>query len=928
MISRELEITLNLAVNEAKQRGHGFVTLEHILFALMHNSRAERAVHACGGSSDELKLALLDFFEEEVHALSQLRDREELPRPTAAFQRVLQRAARHVMNTGKEVIEAESVLMAIYAEKDSFALYFLQKQGVSRVDLMRWIAHGIPKDGVEMYEEDMDDVDFDDVDDDGGASGGDASKGRASRSEAASASEHAKDLKKQAASRRSLKNSESSRVVRPTKTGAKHKSKPSVKVHARPSALHRFTVSLNEKARQGVFDPLVGRDEEIDRLIQVLCRRQKNNPLLVGDAGVGKTALAEGLATRIEEGKVPRALQKHSVHALDIGLLIAGSKYRGDFEERLRGLTRELKKNTHVILFIDEIHTIVGAGSVGGGALDASNLLKPALGSGEIRCIGSTTFKEFRRFFEADQAMNRRFQKIDVGEPTSEETFKILQGLKARYENFHGIRFSPESLQAAVELSSRYIPHKKLPDKAIDVMDEVGASFALLGDFPGKAKTVVSDLDVKRVVAQLAKIPEEHLTASTYDNLRYLSTRLKERIFGQDHAIEAVDDTVKVMVSGLGDEDRPRGIFLFAGPTGVGKTELSLQFAQILSIPIRRFDMSEYMERHAVSSLVGAPPGYVGHDKGGALTDCVKQNPYCVVLFDEIEKAHPDVFNILLQVMDRGVLTDAHGREADFRNTFIILTTNVGAHEMSQPVIGFDQDVPSAASSAGKALKKTFSPEFLNRLDRIITFHRLPKEVALKIVASSLQKVAQKLKKKDLLLRYDENILDALRDAGFDATYGARPLKRLIQEQVSKPLSNLILFQNPVAGSTVHASLASNQGEGLLRFDIIPPSAAPKQKKRAKKTGSASGLSAPKRKISQRGLRMLKAAKKPKKPKKASPAKSKSVVAPAKTKASSASQKKSSQARSRKASAPRKASRLSPTPKKKKSSSSRKKGGF
>ena len=582
-------------------------------------------------------------------------------------------------------------------------------------------------------------------------------------------------------------------------------------------ALKRFATNLNERAKVGKIDPLVGREVELDRLMQILCRRQKNNPLLVGDAGVGKTAVAEGLALKLVEGSVPLLLQKAQIYALDIGLLISGSKYRGDFEERLRSITKELKQNPDIILFIDEIHTLVGAGSVNSGSLDASNLLKPALGSGEIRCIGSTTFREYRQYFEGDHAMNRRFQKIDIKEPSKKETVKIINGLKDRYEKFHRIKYSKPCIQAAIEYSDIYIKDKKLPDKAIDVLDEIGASFALKNNSTDKSEAVsiAGVSDVKKIIAQFASIPQSNLLSTDARSLISLGSKLKQKIFGQDRAIDAIESTVRLSRAGLSDYTKPQGVFLFAGPTGVGKTELTTQLANLLSLPLIRLDMSEYMEKHAVSRLVGAPPGYVGYDKGGLLTDSVKQNPHSVVLLDEIEKAHPEVHNILLQVMDRGVLTDSIGREADFTNTIVVMTTNVGAHEINTTPIGFEGSLSVNSAISDRSLKKVFSPEFLNRLDHIITFQRLPKDVARMIVKDALKEVSAMLDKRALRFSYDQRVVDYLVKVGFDHIYGARPLKRLIKNAVRKPLSDLILFGNARAGGEINVSVDS-YGEKIL----------------------------------------------------------------------------------------------------------------
>ncbi|MCY4380158.1 MAG: AAA family ATPase [Proteobacteria bacterium] len=836
MVSRDLEITINHALNEAKQRGHEFVTLEHVLYALLHNSRAEKAIKACGGSCYEIKKSLLVFFEERFVSIN-ADYHDYMPKPTVAFQRVLQRAARHVITSGKNMIEAEAVLISMFAEKDSFALYFMEKQGVSRFDLMRWIAHGVPKEGLPPdllasigYDDDdlEDDEDYDptsdatEQDEDYGEDHGldenswsfesqeslfvntNKNKDEASKQEAADQSKTNNDSDQQKKPHENHKLAqEAMRAYRALKQDNNAQEKRSTKS---TRLLNRFATNLCRKARKGLIDPIIGRENELERIIQILCRRQKNNPLLVGDAGVGKTAIAEGLAYQIVHNKVPEALKQSQIFTLDLGLVVAGSKYRGDFEERLRGITKELKRNKHIILFIDEIHTLIGAGSVGGGTLDASNLLKPALGSGDIRCIGATTFKEYRQHFESDHAMNRRFQKIDIEEPSPKEAYKILCGLKDRFESFHNIKYSQTSLQAAVQLSHKYMPQKRLPDKAIDVIDEVGASFSLKKPYRSNSPRLAGIVDVKRVVAQLASIPEENLRASDYENLKNLKHRLSSRVFGQDHAVAAVETTVKLARTGLGDDNRPQGVFFFAGPTGVGKTELSLQLAHILSVPLHRFDMSEYMERHAVSRLVGAPPGYVGYDNGGLLTEKVKQRPHCVILFDEIEKAHPDVHNILLQIMDRGVLTDSNGREADFRGTIIIMTSNVGAEEMAQWKIGFDQSTERRHHNALKALQKSFSPEFLGRIDHIITFRSLDLNVAEQIVKAHLVERAKKLKEKGFNLSYEPSIIAILAAKGFNPIYGARPLKGYIQENIRKPISQTILDHQPRAKTTIHVT--------------------------------------------------------------------------------------------------------------------------
>ena len=848
MISRELEISLNLAVNEAKQRNHEFVTLEHILFALLHNSQAQKAIKACGGSSEELKYALIDFFDQRLSSIVKLpsesseqvgnfpsnaektdnskhqkkskSDNSFLPRPTIAFQRVLQRAARNVIDAGKDVIEAESLLMAIYSEKDSHALYFLEKQGITRYYLMRWISHRVPKDGV-----DIDDLDDDhELSDEDNYYDNDLTHLETAHDESDSDKKTDRSTKKKPNTNKAKKAVSSVNISRQSlerrlKIDGKNSNAKSGVKKIKIVALKKFGTNLNEKAKAGKCDPLVGRHIELKRLMQILCRRQKNNPLLVGDAGVGKTAVVEGLASNLVAGNVPEFLKKSVIYSLDVGLLISGSKYRGDFEERLKAVTKELKYNPNIILFIDEIHTLVGAGSVSGGSLDASNLLKPALGSGDLRCIGSTTFKEYRQYFESDHAMNRRFQKIDIKEPSKQETLEIINGLKDRYEKFHRVRFSKPCIQAAIDYSHRYIKDRLLPDKAIDVLDEIGASFALKKT-TYKNSPLAGVNDVKKIISQFASIPEQNLRSVNTQSLGKLGHKLKQRIFGQDRAVEAIESTVRLSRAGLSDHTKPQGVFLFAGPTGVGKTELSIQLSKLLSLNLIRIDMSEYMEKHAVSRLVGAPPGYVGYDRGGLLTDAVKQNPHSLVLLDEIEKAHPEVHNILLQVMDRGVLTDSLGREADFTNTIVIMTTNVGAHEISNVPIGFDQVDFASTMVSDKSLKKSFSPEFLNRLDHVITFQRLPKKVARQIVKDGLKEVSNMLLKRSVKFSYNDLVVEYLVKTGFDQVYGARPIKRLIQNAIRKPLSDLILFEGANAGSAIKVSV-TDYGKEIIEKDYL-----------------------------------------------------------------------------------------------------------
>ncbi len=746
MLSPDLEISLNLAVSEATRRGHPYVTVEHILYALLHNATAREAIEACGGSIDNVRRDLESFFEEHIDNNS-LRS-GQLPQPTIGFQRVIQRAAQHVQSAGKEKIQGANVLVAIFSEKDSFAVFYLEKEKITRLDVIQYLSHGVGKGADEPNEAD-----------DG--------------------------------SSRFLPGQSEDENEAPSK-----------------DPLGKFAVDLCERARQGKIDPLIGRDYELERIMQVLCRRRKNNPLFVGDAGVGKTALAEGLALKVVNNEVPDALKGLRVFSLDMGSLIAGSKFRGDFEQRLKGVIKALQKQPKHVLFIDEIHTIIGAGAVGGGALDASNILKPALASGEVRCMGSTTFKEYRNHFENDHALARRFQKIDIEEPSREDTLKILKGIKGQYEKHHNVHYSPAALQAAVDLSSRYITDRKLPDKAIDVIDEAAAAVALKGLTATKSRTITAEM-VQTVVAKMARIPLNKVSATERDSLKDLDLRLKSKVFGQDRAIEALANSIKLSRSGLGDEERPIGSFLFTGPTGVGKTEVAKQLSKTMGIELIRFDMSEYMERHSVSRLIGAPPGYVGFDQGGLLTDAITKNPHAVLLLDEIEKAHPDMQNILLQVMDHGTLTDNNGRKADFRNVVIIMTTNAGAKELSQQSIGFDKGTRGSAEGQGlsKAVKDSFSPEFRNRLNAIITFGSLPQSVVKMVAAKFVEELNEKLAKKKVVLEFDDEAITWLAVKGYDEAYGARPIRRLVEEKVKQPLADELLFGEMSKGGTIHVSV-------------------------------------------------------------------------------------------------------------------------
>lgn len=757
MLSPDLEVSLNLAVSEATRRGHQYVTVEHILYALLHNKTAREAIEACGGNIEQVREDLETFFVDHIDA-DKLKD-GQLPQPTVGFQRVIQRAAQHVQSSGKEKIHGSNVLVAIFSEKDSFAVFYLEKEKVTRLDVIQFIAHGITKDG------------------------DDESDNEQSGSYLPGAEEEEGGQRGQ-------------------------------------TALDKYTIDLCERARRGKVDPLIGREQELERIMQVLCRRRKNNPLCVGEAGVGKTALAEGLALKVVQGRAPAALEGLEIYSLDMGALVAGSKFRGDFEQRLKAVVRELQSIDKHVLFIDEIHTIIGAGAVGGGALDASNILKPALASGELRCMGSTTFKEFRSHFENDHALARRFQKIDIDEPNVDQTVEILKGLKSRYESFHHVRYSAAALRAAAELSARYITDRKLPDKAIDVMDEVAAVISLkrAGKDDDKLRSITVDM-VQATVAKMARIPAQKVSQTDKDALRDLEKELKHRVFGQDMAIEALATAIKLSRSGLGEANQPIGSFLFSGPTGVGKTEVAKQLAQILGIEMIRFDMSEYMERHAVSRLIGAPPGYVGFDQGGLLTDAVTQKPHAVLLLDEIEKAHPDLQNILLQVMDHGTLTDNNGRKSDFRNIIIIMTTNAGAQELSQNAIGFGSSEGGDAGGKGlsKAIKQSFSPEFRNRLSSIISFGRLPLDVVKMVARKFVSQLNDQLSSKKVSLNFNDDAIAWIAKNGYQEAYGARPIKRLIEDKVKKPLADELLFGKLVKGGQIDVCVKDGQLDFMIQ---------------------------------------------------------------------------------------------------------------
>ncbi|TFU05541.1 ATP-dependent Clp protease ATP-binding subunit ClpA [Polymorphobacter arshaanensis] len=780
--TRELEHTLHNALAEASKRHHEYATLEHLLLALVADTHAHAVMKACGADTEELAAQLSNYLDTELSALKA--DASVDPSPTAGFQRVIQRAILHVQSSGREEVTGANVLVALFSERESHAVYFLQQQDMSRLDAVSFISHGIAKTG--------------------------ASEPRAVKGAAEPTPEpEAKDAK----------------GGKPTE-----------------SALKQFTVNLNEKAKLGKVDPLIGRSSEVDRTIQILCRRSKNNPLYVGDPGVGKTAIAEGLARKIVEGQVPDVLLPAVIYSLDMGALLAGTRYRGDFEERLKNVVNELEKLPHAVLFIDEIHTVIGAGATSGGAMDASNLLKPALSSGAIRCIGSTTYKEFRNHFEKDRALLRRFQKIDVNEPTIEDSIAILMGLKPSYEEHHKLKYTPEAIKAAVELSARYINDRKLPDKAIDVIDETGASQMLVP--LAKRKKVIGVKEVEAVIATMARIPPKSVSTDDKKALGTLEADLKRVVFGQDKAIERVASAIKLSRAGLREPNKPIGNYLFSGPTGVGKTEVARQLATILGIPLTRFDMSEYMERHSVSRLIGAPPGYVGFDQGGLLTDAVDQNPHGVLLLDEIEKAHPDLFNILLQVMDNGKLTDHHGKTVDFRNVILIMTTNAGASDMAREGVGFGSITREGEDE--EAIKKMFTPEFRNRLDAIVPFDYLPPAVIMRVIDKFVLGLEMQLADRDVHIALTDEAKTWLIERGYDKLFGARPLGRLIQEKIKQPLAEELLFGKLVHGGEVRVHVKdADTPDATLAFEIVPGVAKAKRKSKPKagKAGTASSES-------------------------------------------------------------------------------------
>ena len=741
--SKELEQGLHRALVLANERHHEYSTLEHLLLALTEDTEAIAVMEACGVDLDKLRRNLTDYIDNELTGL--IMDETEDCKPTAGFQRVIQRAAIHVQSSGRDEVTGANVLVAMFAERESHAAYFLQEQEMTRYDAVNFISHGVAKkpghsESRPVVGENMLDDDADTV--------------------------------------------------------------------AAGEALAAYCINLNDKARDGRVDPLIGRSNEVARAIQILCRRNKNNPLLVGDPGVGKTAIAEGLARKIIEGDVPDVLRDNVIFSLDMGVLLAGTRYRGDFEERLKQIMAELEDMPEAILFIDEIHTVIGAGATSGGAMDASNLLKPALQSGGLRCMGSTTYKEFRQHFEKDRALARRFQKIDVNEPSVPDSIKILQGLKTYFEEFHKVRYTNDALKAAVELSSRYMADRKLPDKAIDVIDEVGASQMLLP--ASRRKKTVGVRDIEKVIATMARIPPKTVSKDDTEKLRGLDVTLKRVVFGQDTAIEALAASIKLSRAGLREAEKPIGSYLFSGPTGVGKTEVARQLASAMGVELLRFDMSEYMERHTVSRLLGAPPGYVGYDQGGLLTDGVDQNPHCVLLLDEIEKAHPDLFNVLLQVMDHGSLTDANGRKVDFRNVILIMTTNAGASDMAKAPMGFGRERREGEDT--EAINKMFTPEFRNRLDAVVAFNNLPPEVVVRVVEKFILELELQLSDRNVIIEVDRKAMDWLVEQGYDPMMGARPMARIIQENIKKPLADELLFGELQNGGVVQVSQDKKKG--------------------------------------------------------------------------------------------------------------------
>jgi ATP-dependent Clp protease ATP-binding subunit ClpA len=762
MIAQELEVSLHMAFVEARQQRHEFITVEHLLMALLDNPSAAEVLRACSANLDDLRKSLLGFIKENTPTVGGADEVDT--QPTLGFQRVIQRAIMHVQSTGsgKKEVTGANVLVAIFGEKDSHAVYYLHQQGVTRLDVVNFIAHGIKK-------------------------------------------------------------TDPPEQSKPGEGASQNPESDKDDGDGKGSPLDQFTQNLNQLAKDGKIDPLIGREHEVERVIQILCRRRKNNPLLVGEAGVGKTAIAEGLAWRITQNEVPEVLAESTVYSLDMGALLAGTKYRGDFEQRLKGVLKHLKDQPNAILFIDEIHTLIGAGAASGGTLDASNLLKPALSSGAMKCIGATTFSEYRGIFEKDAALSRRFQKIDVVEPSIEQTIEILKGLKSRFEEHHSVKYAPAALQAAAELSAKYINDRHLPDKAIDVIDEAGAAQRILPK--NKQKKTITRNEVEEIVAKIARIPPASVSSDDRGKLKTLDRDLKSVVFGQEPAIDALAAAIKMARSGLGRPDKPIGSFLFSGPTGVGKTEVAKQLAFILGIELIRFDMSEYMERHAVSRLIGAPPGYVGFDQGGLLTEAISKKPHAVLLLDEIEKAHPDVFNVLLQVMDHGTLTDNNGRKADFRSVIIVMTTNAGAEALNKSSIGFTNSKEAGDEMAD--IKRLFTPEFRNRLDATVSFKALDEEVILRVVDKFLLQLEGQLAEKKVEVTFTDGLRKTLAKKGFDPLMGARPMQRLIQDTIRRALADELLFGRLVDGGRLTVDV---DADGKPVLDIQPSKKSDKPK--------------------------------------------------------------------------------------------------
>ena len=744
MIAQELEVSLHLAFVEARQKRHEFITLEHLLLAMLDNPSAAHVLRACGADIEELRAVLIDFV--NTHSPVVPGADEVDTQPTVSFQRVIQRAILHVQSTNRKEVTGANILVALFSEKDSHAVFFLNQRAITRLDVVNYIAHGINKAGQS-------------------------------------------DIQKPQAD---------------TETEQEH---------AQKGALHDYTIDLNALALAGKVDPLIGRELELERVIQTLCRRRKNNPLLVGEAGVGKTAIAEGLARRITEGDVPEILMDAQIYSLDLGALLAGTKYRGDFEQRLKAVLKELAEAPNAVLFIDEIHTLIGAGAASGGTMDASNLLKPALSNGQLKCIGATTYQEYRGIFEKDHALSRRFQKVDVPEPSVEQTIEILKGLRQRFEDHHSVKYSTAALTSAAELSARFINDRHLPDKAIDVLDEAGAAQRILPK--SKQKKLVGKREIEEIISKIARIPPRTVSSDDRNTLKVLDRDLKSVVYGQDAAIDVLARAIKMSRSGLGSPQKPIGSFLFSGPTGVGKTEVARQLAYTMGMPLHRFDMSEYMERHAVSRLIGAPPGYIGFDQGGLLTEAINKQPHCVLLLDEIEKAHPDIFNILLQVMDHGTLTDNNGRKADFRNVVIIMTTNAGAETLSKSQIGFTKS--NLLGDEMIDLKRLFTPEFRNRLDAIISFATLGKEVILRVVDKFLMQLEEQLHEKKVDIVFTDALKDYLAKTGFDPLMGARPMARLIQDTIRSALADELLFGKLVNGGKVTVDVDT---DGKIKLEL------------------------------------------------------------------------------------------------------------